>query len=171
VHQQKKSKSHLDQTNLSNNTSSNTNFYNKTKKSHNKNLSSCTFDKNFGKNSTNRANQMSTSSSSSFRASTAAAAKAQTKKAICGTSSNKNCSTAGGSEHHCVAIPNSHSNLTQPFSEIARCSSTHNNHHQHQHHHPNNLHSTHSNSISMPESPTLVKVKTWYTVAKQGVSC
>ena len=50
----------------------------------------------------------------------------------------------------------------------------------HNHHHLLNDHPTTSLSTpshtsnqdkALPESPTLVRVKTWYTVAKQGVSC
>lgn len=73
-------------------------------------------------------------------------------------------------------LTNGHEHQLTPVCNCSNSSS--NNHHQHDINHLNQNNqqnsslvvSSHQQQIP-PDSPSLVKVKSWYTVAKQGVSC
>lgn len=105
------------------------------------------------------------------------AANAQTRQAICGKSNDIPMTTinSNASSHHNEQDQNQDSSFcatdgskdNSVENSSGNCPTNVHNDHSHN----NNNNSTASNNSSMPDSPTLVKVKTWYTVAKQGVSC
>lgn len=82
-------------------------------------------------------------------------------------------------QHHYTRHPHTNGDEQQTIS-VCNCSNS-NNHQQHDiHHEPNHLNQNNQQNSSLvvssqqqipPDSPSLVKVKSWYTVAKQGVSC
>lgn len=81
-------------------------------------------------------------------------------------------------QHHQQPLASAHEHQ---LPSVCNCSNS-NNHQQHDNHHePNHLNQNNQQNSSLvvsshqqqipPDSPSLVKVKSWYTVAKQGVSC